>query len=56
MLSCSDINVVFCFAVINNSVAVTVKTISNARAGFFRKWIFKGKVVYNFRWRFENGL
>ena len=34
MFSCSDIKMAFCFAVINNVAAITLKAISDARADF----------------------
>ena len=34
MLSCSDVKLVFCFAVINSVAAITPKTINDARAEF----------------------
>ena len=49
MFICSDVKLAFCFAVINIVAAVTLKTISDARAEFFRKHIFKMKMVENFR-------
>ena len=39
MFSCSDVKMVFCFAIINSVVAITLKTINNARAEFFGKHI-----------------
>ena len=54
MLSCTDVNVAFGFAVINSAAAVTLKTINNVRVDFFRKYIFQIKIVDNFRRRFEN--
>ena len=50
MFSCSDVKMVFCFAIINSFAAITLKTINDARAEFFRKHIFKAKMVDNFRW------
>ena len=51
MLSCSVVEMAFCFAVINNVAAIILKAINE----FFRKHIFKMKMVDdNFRWRFEN--
>ena len=50
MFSCSDVKVAFCFATINKVTAITFKT----KAEFFRKHIFKMKMVDNFGWRFEN--
>ena len=54
MFSCSDVKMVFCFAIINSVVAITLKTINNARAEFFGKHIHKMKVVDNFRRWSEN--
>ena len=34
MLSCSDVKLVFCFALINSVAAITPKTINDARAEF----------------------
>ena len=39
----------FCFTVINSVAAITLKTINVARAEFFGKYIFKMKMVDNFR-------
>ena len=50
MFSCSHVKVAFCFAIINKVTAITFKTI----AEFFRKHIFKMKMVDNFGWRLEN--
>ena len=50
MFSCSDVKMVFCFAIINSFATITLKTINDARAEFFRKHIFKVKMVDNFRW------
>ena len=47
---------VFCFAVINNVVPITLKAINDVRAKFFVKHIFKMKMVDNFRWSFENDV
>ena len=52
--SYSDINVALCFTVINSIPAIILKTINNASAYFFRKHIFKIKIVHNFRGIFEN--
>ena len=55
MFSCSDVKAEFCFALINSAAAIRIKTINNARAEFFRKPIFKMKMVDKFRWQFANG-
>ena len=39
----------FCFSVIKSGAAITLKTINDAREEFFRKYIFKMKMVDNFR-------
>ena len=39
----------FCFAVINSVGAITLKTINDARAEFFKKHICKRKMIDNFR-------
>ena len=49
MFSYSDVKMAFCFAVIINVATITLKTINDARAEFFRKHIFKMKMVDNFR-------
>ena len=54
MSNCSDPKVEFCFAVTNGIVTITLKTINDARAEFFRKHIFKMKMADNFKCRFEN--
>ena len=56
MFSCSDVKVAFCFAVINSVAAITLKTMNNARAEFFKKHISKMKMVDSFSWRLENGF
>ena len=48
MLSYVDVKVAFCFAVINSVAAITLKTINNAKANFFRKYVFKMKMFDNF--------
>ena len=50
MFSSSDVKMAFCFAVINSFAAITLKTINEARAEFFRNHIFKMKMIDNFRW------
>ena len=50
MFSCSDVKMVFRFTMINSVAAITLKTIKNARAEFFKKHIFKMKMVGNVRW------
>ena len=54
MSNCSDLKVEFCFAVTNSIVAITLKTVNDARAEFFRKHIFRMKMPDNFKCRFEN--
>ena len=54
MFGCPDVKTAFVFAAINNNAAIKLKTINNARAKLFGKYIFKTKLVDNFRWRFEN--
>ena len=54
MSNCSDPKVEYCFAVTNGIVAITLKTINDARAEFFRKHIFKMKMAGNFKRRFKN--
>ena len=54
MPSCSDVKMAFCFAVISSVAAITLKSINDARAEFFKKHIFKMKMIDNFRWWFEN--
>ena len=44
MFSCSEVKMVFCFAVRNNVTAFTLNTIKGARAEFFREHIFQMKV------------
>ena len=53
MFNCSDVKVQFCFAIINSVAAITLKTINIASVEFLRKYIFKMKMVDNFRWRVE---
>ena len=50
MFSCSEVKIAFCFAVINSVANITLKTINDSRAEFFRKHIFKMKMAKNFRW------
>ena len=50
MFSCSDVKLGFCFAVINSVAAITLKTINDVIEEFFRNYIFKMKMVPNFRW------
>ena len=55
MKSSFDLKLAFCFAVKNSVAAIAL--VSNARqcqSRFFRKHIFQMKMVYNFRWIFEN--
>ena len=49
MFSCSYVKMAFCFSVIKSGAAITLKTINDARGEFFRKYIFKMKMVDNFR-------
>ena len=53
MFSCSEVKLEFSLAVINSVVAITLKTINDARAEIFRKHTFKMKMVDNCKWRFE---
>ena len=50
----ADVKMEFCFAKINSIAADTLKTINDAREEYFRRHIFKMKMVDNFRWWFEN--
>ena len=49
-VKCKNIKIASCFAAIYSVAAVTLKTISDARAGIFRKYIFKRKMFDNLRW------
>ena len=40
IFSCFDLKMAFCFAVINSVAAITLKTINDARAEFFRAEFF----------------
>ena len=54
MFNCSDVNMTFCYAVADSVAAIRLKTISDAKADFFTRHIFKMKIVGDFRWWFEN--